>query len=96
MEQMVKANGIDICYESFGDNNRPAVLFVMGHSRSQTGNFRRHGSCTVSIVSTQGAEPSHGSCKAKSGVLMVLAKLVYVRQGMLVLSIAAGPKKGEI
>lgn len=30
MEQMIKANGIEICYETFGDSSNPAVLFVMG------------------------------------------------------------------
>ena len=30
MEQMIKANGIDICYETYGDKNNPTVLFVMG------------------------------------------------------------------
>ena len=30
MEQMTKANGIDICYETFGDSSNPTVLFVMG------------------------------------------------------------------
>jgi hypothetical protein len=30
MEQMIKANGLDICYETFGEASNPAVLFVMG------------------------------------------------------------------
>jgi len=30
MEQMIKANGIDICYETFGESSNPTVLFVMG------------------------------------------------------------------
>ena len=30
MQQMTKANGIDICYETFGDSSHPTVLFVMG------------------------------------------------------------------
>ena len=30
MEQMIKANGIDICYETFGESSNPAVLFVSG------------------------------------------------------------------
>ena len=30
MEQVIKANGIDICYETFGDSSNPSVLFVMG------------------------------------------------------------------
>lgn len=30
MEQFTNANGIEICYETFGDKNNPTVLFVMG------------------------------------------------------------------
>ena len=30
MEQFTKANGIEICYETFGDKGNPTVLFVMG------------------------------------------------------------------
>ena len=30
MEQMIKANSIDICYETFGESSNPAVLFVSG------------------------------------------------------------------
>lgn len=30
MEQMIKANSIDICYETFGEPRNPAVLFVSG------------------------------------------------------------------
>ena len=30
MEQMIKANGIDICYETFGESSNPTILFVMG------------------------------------------------------------------
>jgi pimeloyl-ACP methyl ester carboxylesterase len=30
MEQTIKANGIEICYETFGDPAAPTVLFVMG------------------------------------------------------------------
>lgn len=30
MEQMTKANGIDICFETFGEATNPTVLFVMG------------------------------------------------------------------
>lgn len=30
MEQTTTANGIELCYETFGDASHPAVLFVMG------------------------------------------------------------------
>lgn len=30
VEQFTKANGIEICYETFGDKSNPTVLFVMG------------------------------------------------------------------
>ena len=30
MEKTIKSNGIDICYETFGDSSNPTVLFVMG------------------------------------------------------------------
>lgn len=30
MEKHIEVNGIDICYETFGDTSNPAILFVMG------------------------------------------------------------------
>jgi hypothetical protein len=33
-ERIVKANGVDLCVETFGDPTDPAILLVMGSSAS--------------------------------------------------------------
>ncbi len=36
-ERVIKANGVDICAESFGDRADPAVLLIMGATVSMLG-----------------------------------------------------------
>ena len=37
MQQMTEANGIELCYETFGSPSRPPLLLVMGYTAQMTG-----------------------------------------------------------